>query len=129
MQDRPTFAELLVAVREFLETEIGPKQADHRARFRTLVAINALTILERELELEPAVIGDEAQRLMRLLGTDAAVPADPEELRARVVELNAELAARIRRGDVPPGTREHLRHVAAAKLQVASPKYLQRQDR
>jgi len=48
MSDRPTAAELATAVREFLETEILPTLDDHRLRFRTLVAMNALSIVERE---------------------------------------------------------------------------------
>jgi hypothetical protein len=46
--DRPTAAELATAVREFLEAEILPTLEDHRLRFRTLVAMNALSIVERE---------------------------------------------------------------------------------
>ena len=46
--DRPTAAELATAGREFLEAEILPTLADHRLRFRTLVAMNALSIVERE---------------------------------------------------------------------------------
>lgn len=52
--DRPTPAELAEASREFLEREILPTLSDHRLRFRTLVAINALGILQRELESEDA---------------------------------------------------------------------------
>jgi hypothetical protein len=126
MQDRPNFAELLDAVRHFLEDEVAPSQVDHRARFRTLVAINAVTILERELRDEPDIVRDEAERLVRLLGTDIALPAPPDELAAVVLELDRELAARIRRGDEPDGVLEHLRHVGAAKLRVASPRYLAR---
>lgn len=48
MTDRPSAGELAAAVREFLETEILPVLDDHRARFRTLVAVNALGIVERE---------------------------------------------------------------------------------
>jgi aminoglycoside phosphotransferase (APT) family kinase protein len=46
--DRPSAGELAVAVHEFLEDEILPTLDDHRLRFRTLVAMNALTIVERE---------------------------------------------------------------------------------
>jgi len=46
--DRPYAAELADAVRGFLETEILPTIDDHRLRFRTLVAMNALGIVERE---------------------------------------------------------------------------------
>lgn len=47
-QDRPTAAELATAVHEFLEHEILPALSDHRLRFRTLVAMNALSIVARE---------------------------------------------------------------------------------
>lgn len=126
MQDRPTFAELLEAVRHFLQTEVAPHQTDHRARFRTLVAINALTILERELEQEPRLAREEAAGLMRLLRRGEPPPEHHDDVVALVRELNAQLAARIRSGDVPEGALEHLRRVGAAKIRVASPKYLAR---
>jgi hypothetical protein len=46
--DRPNASELATAVREFLEAEILPVVTDQRLRFRTLVAMNALSIVERE---------------------------------------------------------------------------------
>ena len=45
MSDRPSAGELAAAVREFLESEILPTLDDHRLRFRTLVAMNALGIV------------------------------------------------------------------------------------
>ncbi len=92
--DRPTAAELATAVREFLETEILPTLHDHRLRFRTLVAMNALSIVERE----------------------APGP----------VEGDWETARRIRAGDVRAGDLAELRAQVAAKLAIASPKYLER---
>lgn len=46
--DRPAAAELATAVQEFLESEILPILDDQRLRFRTLVAMNALSIVARE---------------------------------------------------------------------------------
>ena len=97
--DRPAAAELVEAVREFLEQEILPGLDDHRLRFRTLVAMNALGIAVREL---------------------AAGEAGPTE-----AELRA-LAQQIRAGDVPEGTLALLKEDVAAKLRVASPRYLER---
>jgi len=94
MSDRPTAGELAAAVREFLETEILPTLDDHRLRFRTLVAMNALSIVERE----------------------APEPTEAEWATAR----------RIRAGDVREGDLAELRAAAAAKLAVASPRYLER---
>lgn len=97
MSDRPDAAELLEAVWEFLATEVAPAAEDHRLRFRTLVAMNALAIARRELAL----------------GT----PGPPEE------ELR-ELAARIRAGDVREDDLARLKEHVAAKLRVSNPEYL-----
>jgi len=97
--DRPTAPELVEAVREFLETEILPALDDHRLKFRTLVAINGLGIAQRELDA-----GDEGPPLTR--------------------EQLAELAARIRCGDIPDGALELLKEHVAAKLRVSNPRYL-----
>lgn len=102
MTDRPTAAELVEATREFLESEILPTLDDDRLRFRTLVAINALSIAQRELD-------SKAEDLL-----------SPEKL--------SELARRIRAGDVPAGTLALLRRHVAAKLRVASPRYLARYE-
>jgi Domain of unknown function (DUF6285) len=100
MTDRPTAAELVEATREYLETEILPALDDQRLRFRTLVAINALGIAQRELE-----------------STEEAV-LSPEEA--------TELARRIRAGEIPEGALALLERHVAQKLRVASPQYLER---
>ena len=97
--DRPTPAELLEAVREFLEQEIVPGLDDPRLRFRTLVAMNALGIAARELS------------------TEETGPTEAE-LRA--------LARQIRAGEAPDGTLAFLKEQVAAKLRMASPRYLER---
>jgi aminoglycoside phosphotransferase (APT) family kinase protein len=80
VHDRPSAGELAAAVREFLEGELLPSLDDQRTRFRTLVAMNALTIVEREsaapVERDPSLA-----RAIRAQGTRVA---DPDELRADV---------------------------------------------
>ena len=100
MKDRPTAVELVEATREFLEQEVLPTLADRRLRFRALVAINALGIAQRELD-----------------------SSEPEVLSAAEA---AELARRIRTGEIPEGARALLEREVAAKLRVASPRYLDR---
>ena len=100
MAERPTGQELTEAILEFLGGEILPTLTDHRLRFRTLVAMNALGIVHRELEALP--------------------PADDAEQR--------ELARRIRSDDVPAGTLERVTADVEARLRVASPRYLDRYD-
>ena len=94
--NRPTAQELAEAIEEFLAGELLPTITDQRLRFRTLVAMNALGIVYREL---------------------AALPQeDDTELR--------ELARRIREGDVPPGTLRRVKADVEARLRIASPRYL-----
>jgi aminoglycoside phosphotransferase (APT) family kinase protein len=97
--DRPNARELAAAVREFLEQEILPTLDDHRLRFRTLVAMNALSIVERESP-EPG-------------------PSDDED---------RELARRIRTGDVREQDLVTIRHKVRERLRIASPAYLDRYD-
>ncbi len=126
MQDRPNAAELAQAVREFIETEVLPGIDDPRLRFRTLVAANGLGILEREIELGAPLVRREVGSLARLLGRADPLPDDFEELRRRAVDLNRELAQRIRAGDIPEGALAHLVATVGDKLRVASPRYLER---
>ncbi len=126
MQDRPDASELAQAVREFLETEILPTIEDPRLRFRALVAINGIGILERELALGPSYERREVEALVRLLGREDPIPDDQADLRSRARDLNRELALRIRRGDPPEGTAAHLKIAVADKLRIASPRYLER---
>ncbi len=97
MSERPTAQELTEAILEFLGSEILPTLTDHRLRFRMLVAMNALSIVYRELEALP-VEDDTEQR---------------------------ELAARIRAGDVPPGALRRVKADVEARLRIASPRYLE----
>jgi hypothetical protein len=97
MADRPDAHQLLEAVFEFLATEVLPAATDHRQKFRTLVAMNALGIARRELEsTEPA--------------------PDEQELRT--------LAAQIRAGHPPDDALPRLKQHVAAKLRISNPDYL-----
>jgi hypothetical protein len=98
MPDRPTAPELIEAVFEFLSGELLPTLDDHRMKFRTLVAMNALAIARRELE------------------ADTEWPSE-EELR--------ELARRIRAGDVDEDLHARLKEHVAAKLRISNPAYLE----
>jgi len=98
MSERPTAQELTEAILEFLGGEILPTLTDPRLRFRMLVAMNALGIVYRELEVLPA--------------------EDDSELR--------ELARKIRAGDVPPGTLRRVKADVEARLRIASPQFLER---
>ncbi len=98
MSERPTPDELAEAIEEFLAGEILPTLDDPRLRFRTLVALNALGIVRRELAKLPR--------------------SDDTEQR--------ELATRIRAGVVPAGTLARVKADVAERLQIDSPRYLDR---
>ena len=78
--DRPNASELATAVREFLEAEILPVLTDHRLRFRTLVAMNALSIVEREA---PAPTQADWETARRIRAGDIRA-GDLQQLRAEV---------------------------------------------
>src|SRR5262245_11532698 len=121
MQDRPTLAELLDAVRGFLEQDaIGALEGT--AKFHARVAANVLAIAARELELEPVQLAAEWQRLEALLGA-APVPSDLAALREELRSRTEALCERIRRGDADDGPFRdavfaHVRATVREKLAV-----------
>jgi hypothetical protein len=114
-QDRPTAAQLVTAVREFLERDVMAA-TEGRVQFHTRVAVNVLNTVTRELELGDAFAAAERQRAAALLGHDGDADA-----------LERELAAAIRSGaldDRDPGVRAHVRATVREKLLIANPGYL-----
>ena len=99
MTERPNARELAAAVHEFLESEILPVIDDQRLRFRTLVAMNALSIVVRE----------------------SPEPTSPDP-------TDVELARRIRAGDVREGDLVALSHKVRERLLVVNPGYLERYE-
>lgn len=125
MQPRPNNPELASAVREFLEAEILPTITDTRLKFRTLVAMNALSMLERS-NLEEGFLRSEVALLAKLLGSPLPLLETREALDAEVLRLNALLSSQLRGGWIADGTLEVLKEIAVLKLKVASPSYLKR---
>jgi hypothetical protein len=114
-QDRPTAAELVQAVREFLEHDVMAATTG-RVQFHTRVATNALGMIERELTDGPGYVAAERARAAALLGRDGEVGG-----------LERELAARIRDGTIDDrleAVRDHVRATVREKLLVANPGYL-----
>lgn len=108
--DVPTTAQLVAAVRDFLQRDVLPA-IEGRLKFHTRVAINVLGMVEREIELGPDQAAEHAERLAALgVGDDA------------------ELAAAVREGrfDGDDALVAALAEAVRAKLEVANPAYLQR---
>jgi hypothetical protein len=73
--DRPTPAELVEAVREFLEDSVMDA-TEGSVRFHVRVAANALGIVERELAMAPTLEAAHRERLAALgCGSDAELAA------------------------------------------------------
>jgi hypothetical protein len=110
----PTTAELVEAVREFLEREVMA-QTEGALRFHARVAANVLGQIERELALGPARDAAHAERLAALGVAD-----------------DAELARAIREGafdDRLPELLAALRADVVEKLRIGNPRHLREEDR
>ncbi len=106
---RPTAAELVEAVREYLETNVM-ERSEGGVRFEARVARNALAVVERELLMGREISAAHAYRLRDLGITD-----------------DASLAAAIRAGDFDAGWEAVASALAASardQLLVANPSYL-----
>ncbi len=117
--------ELLDAVRGFIEKD-AVDALEGTAKFHARVAANVLAIVSRELELEPAQLAAEWQRLDQLLGAEAA-PDAPDSLRGALRARTEALCARIRAGEADVGefraaVLAHVRVTVLEKLAIANPK-------
>ena len=112
--DRPTSAELVEAVQEFLDQRVRPQLEGHLA-FHARVASNVLAIVKRQLELGPELNAAEQQRLAALL-----------QQQGTLEELNRELCRRIRDQELGlehPELVDHLWKTTRGKLSLDNPKY------
>jgi Domain of unknown function (DUF6285) len=111
---KPEPAVLLDAAIDYLERELLPALAGYH-RFQCRVTVNVLAQVRRELLLAPGQADAERARLVSLLGH----PGERDE-------LNRELAARIRAGEIAlddPALLEHLRRSLVEALRINNPKW------
>jgi len=107
--DEPSAQQLVEAVREWLERDVLAGTSG-RMQFNARVAVNVLSMVERELTLGVVQSGAHAQRLRQLGCAD-----------------DTELASRIREGgldDRLDEVRDLVWQSVRDKLAVANPKYL-----
>jgi hypothetical protein len=116
--DRPTAGELVDAVTEFLERDLQPS-LDGRLAFHTRVAVNALRIVRREIDLGPELDAARRAGLTDLVGNAS------DEASTR--ELEVELARRIRDGSLDkrrPEVVAYLRATLRLRLDIVHPGYV-----
>ncbi len=109
VQDVPSAAELVEAVREFLERDVM-NATEGRVQFHTRVAINVLNMVQRELTVGVEQAAAHADRLSTLgVGSEKELCAAIESgaLDDRLAEVVAVVRATVR-----------------DKLTVANPKYI-----
>jgi len=115
MQDRPTAAELLDSVAEYLFAELRP-EVPREQRFNLLVASNVCAVVAREIRAGDQPDRDDLAMFSELLGREVG------DSRAAA----AELSERIRSGELDdridelaPRLEEHVRR----KLEISRPGY------
>lgn len=125
LDERPTAAELIAAVADFIEQKAAP-QLDAHTAFHAKVAVNALRIVQREVERElrasQAGSSADAAELARL----RALCAADDGTDATVAALNRELCVRIADGRIAvddDALRRHLLQSVLDRLAVDNPKY------
>jgi aminoglycoside phosphotransferase (APT) family kinase protein len=109
----PVADELLESVQRFLQEEVTAIAPPH-LKFMARVAANSLATVRREIDMAPALLDAEAERLRKITGSsgDAA-------------QLRAQLVAALRDG-MPldrEGLAEHLRLSVAGQLAIDQPRY------
>jgi hypothetical protein len=125
MQDRPTAAELLKVAQEFCEKDLM-NATEGRVRFHVRVLQNVLGILEREWAGEEDAVRAEWDRLRSLLASDDQMPDTFGALKDQVRAWNADLARKIRAGELDDRfdeTVSALSDVVESKLRIANPRY------
>jgi hypothetical protein len=114
MQDQPRPEVLVSATADFLKREILPL-TDGARSFHLRVALNALDLVTRQLNLAAQSDTAEAQRLEMLLGRQGSLE-----------DLNSALCKLIASGEftlATPGLKDHLWATTMAKLAVDQPNY------
>jgi len=111
MRDAPRGVELLAEARRVLANKVLP-QLTSETRYQVLMAIRAITLVEREFEASAKAEEKLGEMLQQLVGSDATVP-----------ELTRLLSKRIRNGDfdVSDELYAFLRLAVAFKLKETNP--------
>lgn len=121
MRDRPQGHELLAEAARVFREQLLPALPEEK-RYLALMMLNAMGIAERQLAIGEGPLNEECDLL------EVVLDAEPQasELQARAVELNRELARRVRAGGADDD--EALQHVLWAitlqRVRESAPRYL-----
>ena len=128
MQYRPDASVLLRAVALFLETQVRPAMPDKALAFRVRVAAWLAQVVAVEIAGDEALDLQEMGGLFELLGVDdRQIPSSQAERRARLTEMNEQLSAHLREGELAAGeigdVSTHLRAILAGRLAGLQPAF------
>jgi len=125
MQDIPDKSALLGAVRRFLKDDLLGAVSDPSLRYRVLVALSLLGVVEREISLEGRHYAGELDRLAELLGAEEIAPLralqTDESRRAALTPIYERLLL----GDAadPDALFAHVKATLGDKLAVVNPRF------
>lgn len=129
MRERPTGEELLIIARKVLREELMPLLPAER-RYDALMVANAMAIAARQMAFGDAPERQERQDLSDLLG-ETVQEDGATAVSDALADLYRTLSAKIRGGEVDPGTPSHdavrafLFNVTVQKLRESAPKILE----
>lgn len=131
MYDRPSARELLEAACLHLEQQVVPAiKADRKLYFQTLVAINVLKIVGREMALKLGQVADLWEKLDALEGDVSPLPDDLSLYESELDKRLKNLCRAIQEGEYDGAEQrkallDYLIYSTEAQLMVANPRFLQ----
>lgn len=129
MTERPEAADLLDEARRSLLEILLPLLPQH-SRYDGLMVANAMAIASRDARMGGELLHDDVSRLATLMGVPGAADGPSNASRAKLHELERQLARDIRRGayDVPgprrDAVRAYLKASTQGRVRLSNPKAL-----
>lgn len=127
MQYKPTAETLLLALGDFLQTDVRPAIEDRGLSFRVLIAANMARIVAMELACEEGHDSAELAGLAELLGEPSDDPVARSGRRATIERLSRALARRIADGEGDEAwleaVREQVSRTLRDRLNVSNPRF------
>ncbi|EKS09285.1 DUF6285 domain-containing protein [Leptospira santarosai] len=112
MQDKPTSADLLEAIQDFLMKEVLPQFKDKELlSYKTLVSWNMLGVVSREIRSGEEALDKELGRLVELLDKSSVFPSTLNEKKKLAHDWNMELLERIRKEKLSSENSRYWNHV------------------
>ncbi|EMJ47745.1 DUF6285 domain-containing protein [Leptospira santarosai] len=127
MQDKPTSADLLEAIQDFLMKEVLPQFKDKELlSYKTLVSWNMLGVVSREIRSGEEALDKELGRLVELLDKSSVFPSTLNEKKKLAHDWNMELLERIRKEKLSSENSRYWNHVKETvkeKVEITNPRF------